>query len=268
MRRIQLFEIHDQRWFPTFLRDHVTDALQIILTFGHLYKSITHRLEKALGNARTRRVVDLCSGAGGPWLSLCRTIEQETGEPIDVCLTDKYPNAAAFIRANSTSRSSIRFLTDPVDAMRIPSKLSGFRTLFTAFHHFRPDDARAILQNAVDSRQGIGVFEAPGRRALTISLVFLMPITYLVVLPFVRPFQWSRMIASYLIPVIPFVLWFDGIVSCLRTYSLRELRELTAKLGDGTYHWEIGEENGSSLPVSVTYLIGCPENAVAMPVAK
>ena len=39
----------------------------------------------------------------------------------------------------------------------------------------------------------------------------------------------------YLIPVIPFVLWFDGIVSCMRTYSLRELGELTAGLPANGY---------------------------------
>ena len=268
MRRMQLFEIHDQTWFPTFLRDLVTDALQIIFSFSHLYKPITHRLQEALKNAGTERVVDLCSGGGGPWPSLCRVIEEQTGAPIDVCLTDKYPNAVAFARANSTSQNKIRFFADPVDAMQIPPKLNGFRTFFTAFHHFRPDDARSILQDAVDKQQGIGVFEAPERRALTMALVFLMPIAYLFVLPFVRPFQWSRLIWNYLIPVVPFVLWFDGIVSCLRTYSPRELRELTAKLGEGKYHWEIGQEHGDSLPVSVTYLIGCPHRAAAMHVQQ
>jgi hypothetical protein len=29
--RLQLFEIHEQRWFPQFLRDQFVDSLQMIL---------------------------------------------------------------------------------------------------------------------------------------------------------------------------------------------------------------------------------------------
>ena len=41
----------------------------------------------------------------------------------------------------------------------MPDELGGFRTLFNAFHHFPPERARAILEDAVHKGQGIGVFE-------------------------------------------------------------------------------------------------------------
>src|SRR5262245_9719783 len=58
------------------------------------------------------------------------------------------------------------------------------------------------------------------------------------------------------------VLW-DGVVSCLRTYSPAELRELTNGLGAGDYLWESGEEKYARSLIPVTYLIGYPSTNFA-----
>ena len=91
-------------------------------------------------------------------------------------------------------------------------------------------------------------------------LVFLVPIVALTVVLFIRPFRLSRLIWTYLIPVNPVVLFFDGIVSCLRAYSLDELSDLTRGLSASGYTWEIGEERRCLTSVPVTYLIGYPSD--------
>ena len=73
---------------------------------------------------------------------------------------------------------------------------------------------------------------------------------------FAQPLRWSRLFFTFVIPVIPFALWFDGIVSCLRAYSPEELHNLIAGLSSSTYQWEIGEEPGGLVPI--TFLIGHP----------
>jgi hypothetical protein len=90
-----------------------------------------------------------------------------------------------------------------------------------------------------------------------------IPIATWLFVPFRRPFRWSRLLWTYLIPVIPFVLWFDGLISCLRAYSVGELHDMTSGLVSSGYRWEIGEKAGGFLPVRITYLIGCPQNLAA-----
>ena len=114
--------------------------------------------------------------------------------------------------------------------MKVPSELKGFRTMFTSFHHFSPEEARAILQNAADAGEGIGIFEITRRAPLTIGLMFSWVVMLFVCTPWIRPFRWSRLLWTYLIPIIPVVLLFDGVVSCLRTYRPQELREIVDKL--------------------------------------
>ena len=262
MRRMQLIEIHDQPWFPGFLRDQVTDALGLLLHLGNFYQPIVGRLRRALEKSGAHQVLDLCSGAGGPWLWLYKAFDRQGSSAISICLTDKYPNVPALNRAKTASRNTVHFHPAPVDVSEIPPELNGFRTLFASFHHFPPQRAQAILQDAVNRQQGIGIFEVPGRHFLTILLTFMVPVADLIITPFLRPFRWSRLLWTYVIPIVPVVLCFDGLVSCLRAYSPRELAELTGRLSFASeYEWDIGEERGGFLPLPITYLIGCPHPA-------
>src|SRR5205807_30465 len=94
MRRVQLIEIHDQPWFPSFLRDQVTDDLQVLLNVGKPYADIVPQLREGIERAGADRVLDLCSGAGGPWPWLAEDLER-SGLHVPVELSDKYPNACA-----------------------------------------------------------------------------------------------------------------------------------------------------------------------------
>lgn len=256
MRRLHLLEIEDQPWCPAPIRDAGTDFLRTALRVGNNYGPVVPRLREALRRTGARRVVDLCSGGGGPWPRLVRDLDRE--EPrVEVVLTDRYPNLEALRRVRDESGGRLGFHPEPVDALRIPPELDGFRTLFSGFHHFRPVDARAILADAVRSRQGIAVFETTERTPLAVALTALSPLFVLLLTPFIRPFRWSRLLWTYLVPVVPPFVLFDGVVSCLRTYTPAELRELVEPFAGDGYTWEIGEERGPG-PIPVTYLIGYP----------
>jgi hypothetical protein len=250
VKRLQLFEIHDQPWCPASLRDTLTNYLATVLRVGRMYHPVIPLLHRALERAGTRQVVDLASGSGGPWLDLAPLLARD-GVMVDVCLTDKYPNPAG-------ARGGVRYHPRPVDATAVPKDLEGFRTMFTSFHHFRPEAARAILADAVRSGRGIGAFEVMNRSLLAMMSILLTPLMILVGMPFVRPFRWAHLFWTYVIPAFPLMETFDGLVSCLRTYTPAELRELTAGLGEGKYVWEIGEVRSRWAPVPVTYCIGYP----------
>ncbi len=155
-----LFEIHDQPWFPAFLRDQTTDALQFVLDAGHIYAPIAPRLRKALSDTRTNRVIDLCSGAGGPWASLHNSLRAEGTPPVKIFLTDKYPHATEMLNAGMPGPDGIDSYPEPIDATNVPAKLKGFRTMFSSFHHFETTEARAILQDAVDKKDTPSTFYA------------------------------------------------------------------------------------------------------------
>ena len=254
MRRREWFELHDHRLFPGFLRDLVTDALEAIWNYTNSYRVIVPRLRAAMEDAGTHRVVDLCSGGGGPWIRLRKQFATTEGFPISVSLTDKYPNERTWTR--SRFATGVEFYSAPVDARQIPADLEGFRTIFSTFHHFNPEAARAMLTDAVNRHQGIAVFEAAKRSFRRMFATAAVPFLCWRVTPQIRPLRWSRILWTYLLPIVPITLFVDGILSCVRAYSLEDLRELTEGLGGDDYRWEIGEQSGGR--IGITYLIGRP----------
>jgi hypothetical protein len=87
---------------------------------------------------------------------------------------------AAFRRVAATT-PGIRFEPAAVSATDVPARHAGFRTVFTAFHHFPPDEARAILAAAVRDRQGIAIAEGGVRSAAAVAIVLVVPLIVLVV---------------------------------------------------------------------------------------
>ena len=257
MRRIQFFEIHDQAWFPAFLRDAVTDDLQILLGIGKPYGDILPELREGIERSGADRVLDLCSGGGGPWPWMAEELKRR-GVRVCVELSDKFPNEAARERSRDDS-AQLHYHPEPVDAARVPSELDGFRTLFTSFHHFPPQQAREILRDAVAKGRGIGIFEVPGRRPLTLLLLPLVLVGDILVVPFLRPRPFARLVWRWLIPIVPLVLLFDGIVSCLRAYSPSELEELTSGLAGAGYRWRAGCVKRAFWRLPITFLVGYPE---------
>jgi len=255
MRRLECAEIHEQPWFPAKLRDDVTDTLQFIFNSARLYRPVAARLGEAIRASRTNRVIDLCSGAAGPWIWLQREFANGQCDGLKILLTDRYPNLAAFQRASAESGGAIEFCDEPVDAQEIPERLGGFRTIFSSLHHFSPQEVRAIIRDAVQRGEGIGFFELAKRRPRTIFYACFMPVATLCLMPFVRPFRFRRLFWTYLVPIIPFVMLWDGVLSCLRAYTPEELREMAVSACTKAYKWDIGESG------AVNHLLGYPAGA-------
>jgi hypothetical protein len=244
MSRIHLFEFTDLPWYPQAFRRIQTDYLQFAATLGSGHTNLIPLFTKALQHARTTEIVDLCSGGTGPWIRLQEQFKQ-AGLSMTVKLSDKYPNPEAMQRWSETSRQGIEYLAEPVDAMKVPPHLRGMRTLFEGFHHFRPGQARCILQDAAVNKVAIGIFEASLKPPFAPLLLLLAPFTtllsYLLITPFIKPRTLSRFFWTYLIPIVPLATCWDGVISLLRGYSVQDLNELIGPLRRKDYVWEAGQ---------------------------
>lgn len=257
MRRLDVPEIEDSAWCPAGARDAATAFLARLAEVARPYDALAPRLAGAIRASGARRVIDLASGAGGPWGTLRPRIAQ-AGADVPVLLTDRFPPTTP---PRSTRADGIAYHPEPVDAAAVPARLDGFRTVCGAFHHFSPGQARGLLEDAVRNGQGIAVLEAVRRAPLTMALAALQPLPYLLLAPTLRPVTATRLLWSYLLPLAPALLAVDGVASCLRAYTSEELRGLTQGLD--AYAWEAGEARGARAPVTVSYLIGVPRERPA-----
>ncbi|MES2574778.1 MAG: hypothetical protein V4572_07535 [Bacteroidota bacterium] len=253
MGRIHLFEFEDQKWFPDFLRNYGTDFLQFLSNKTGMYKPLVPLIEEILKSKKMDTIIDLASGGGGGLIWLNSELKKKVPN-LKIILTDYYPNIPAFEYTKKQS-DNFEYYTQPVDARKVPAELKGLRTQFLSLHHFKPEDVKLILQNAIDSNSPIAVFEAQERSLSSILAMVFSPVSVLLTTPFIRPFKIGRIIFTYLIPIVPlFVLW-DGVVSSLRTYSIKELQTIIKDLKNTEkYDWQM--DKIKSGPATVFYLIG------------
>jgi hypothetical protein len=244
MQRLHLFEWEDQPWLPVVLRDFVTDHLRYFLTHKlrePLNRAVAERLKPLLARASSNQIIDLCAGAGGPLLNIRRILAEDLGEPVEVVLTDLYPNVEAFKRRELEGGGAVKARYESTSAFDVPSGLQGLRTLFTALHHFEPEGARQLLADAARKRQPIAIFEPLERTPRMLALTVLGALWQSFALtPLVGQLTMQRFLMTYVIPLAPVVILWDGLVSVLRTYTPQELRELADSVGATDYEWEAG----------------------------
>lgn len=260
MKRIHLFEFEDFQWFPNSLRMCMTNY---IMTFHKLLgtrEPLANLVAKALKHSSKSQVIDLCSGAGGPMLDVADELRTNHGvENLQLKLSDLYPNVKAAQRINSQNDPSTEYITESVNAAQVDDKLKGVRTMVCSMHHMRPDIAHNILKDAQKDEQPICIYEisdnAPPIFLWWIAIPFVIPLVFLIT-PFIRPLTWQQLVFTYLIPVLPFLIAWDGAVSNARTYTIEDMKELTKDLKKDNYSWESGKIKGKG--GKKLYLLGLP----------
>ncbi|MCA9738900.1 MAG: hypothetical protein KC645_14815 [Gemmatimonadetes bacterium] len=253
MQRWNLPEIEDQPWCPAWLREAMTGYLQTVIGLTRPYASAAPAVADLLRASGSAQIVDLCSGAGGPWPDLGEAVEREVGHDVEIVLTDLHPNPGTIERAPRT-----RYIREPVSALAVPSGLVGVRTLFTALHHFSPAQVETLLSTAQQDRAAFGAFEATHRSVKGMLITCLIPLLVLVFMPRVRPLRWQTVVFTYLIPLIPVAIWWDGMASTLRTYRAEEIETILRTLPSAPFRWSVREVPVDGAPVPMLQVIGQP----------
>lgn len=257
MKRI-LFEFEDLSWFPAVIRDGGTDYLRYLLTAGNIYKPVTAFIIEGLEKTKAEQLIDLCSGGGGAIAQVQQNIKEQNGQDVRIILTDKFPNKNTFEFLRQRSHGKINYTGDNIDATNVPLSLKGFRTIFSGIHHFDKHTVKLVIKDAVDAKEGIGIFDGGDKNILVIiGIILLHPVAMLLFTPFFKPFRWSRLLFTYIIPLIPLYTIWDGVVSIIRLYRPAELLQLAKEVDDSNYIWKAGKVK-NKLGINVAYLVGYP----------
>lgn len=259
MKRIHLFEFEDLAWFPNWSRRCLTRMMVVMHKILNTSGEMAELVNKVLNKTDSKRIVDLCSGSGGPMPEVVNILREKYGFiDIRLTMTDLFPNLEYAEKINSQGNLDIAYLTQSINATEIDLELKGLRTMVGSLHHMKPDVARQILKNAVKNKQPFCSLEISDNSFPNVLWWIAIPInilTSLVVSLFTRHMTWQQLVFTCLIPVIPITFAWYGAVSNARTYTLKDLDMLLKELDSDSYTWESGIINGKSKKI---YLIGWP----------
>lgn len=267
MKRIQLFEIEDQRWFPAYLRNAMTAMLTVVHRWLGTSDHIAALLTSVVARTGRKHFVDFCSGNGGPMLAAIETLRTNPDHnEVRLTLTDLYPNQEAIQRIAAAGNEHVEYRKQPVDATNYhAADESPIRTIICGFHHMPPELASRVLLNAMEAGDPIVVYELSDNSMPPKHLWWVgLPMNFvfgLAVAAAMRPMTVGRFCLSFLLPVLPACFAWDGAVSNARTYTVADLEELTSQLptSDFAYRWEIGQIDAR--PSKQLYLLGIPDTS-------
>lgn len=250
-------------------------------------------------------LIDLASGGGGPLLDLMARPGLLPPDCVAL-LTDLHPNEGALTLAERRLPGRAIGVRASVDAARVPADLAAFsssspatRCCFNALHHLSPHKVAAAMRDATRARAPFAAFEVVERHPLALlSMALAMPLLAAAVAPLARPLLVVRrpslsplplplpspsalllVYFTFIIPLVPLVVAFDGFVSCLRAYSIAELQEMCDAAnkaattgGGGGYRWRVGVAPRAGLlggwtPFRLVWLEGRPVAVAESPPA-
>jgi len=256
--RLHLFEFEDLPWFPNVIRVGGTDYLRYLLIATEVYKPCINLLNEVLKKIGGTKIVDLCSGGGGYIEQVHSKLETISSENISITLTDKFPNIETYKHLHNKTNGKINFDNRSVDATNVPADLKGVRSMFSAIHHFHPVQVKSVLQNAVDNHAPVAIFDGGDKSIFGIlGVIIVHPIMFVLFTPFFKPFKFSRLFFTYVIPLIPLYTVWDGCVSIIRLYRPEDLLKIANEVSLDRYNWSAGKTT-SRFGLHATYLIGIP----------
>lgn len=227
MRRFHLFEFNDLSWLQV-LHEALLDCLNLVHRLSGPYRSMSPYLDDVMREAGKKDggILDLCSGGGEHIRALVEDAKLAGLRLPKITLTDLYPRPQYYEKLQKEfGPNQINYVATSVSALSDNSELARGKMIMlcSSLHHFKPVQAREIIAQALRSSGGIIILEMTPRKFKTMSRVVVESIPMLAAPFFAHKFSLMKFVFTTLIPVIPFMFAFDGIVSCLRTYKEEEL---------------------------------------------
>lgn len=241
MKRRHLLEFNERSECPKFIRDSVVETLGMGLRLINMGNIIGPPFAKFMQRTQVSQVLDLCTGTGVPVRLLAQWLKEHGETSPKFLVSDLFPNLESFEEITSQKELGIQSVDVSVNALNVDSGLEhDTRTIINSFHHFTPIMAEAILEDTVQKNKSIFIYE--GFRRDPMGLVPTGPWMTLALLanPWIaKRSKFLKIIFSYIIPIIPLIAMWDGLVSTLRIHTEHDLMEMVSKWPQ--YEWSYSE---------------------------
>lgn len=240
-QRIDTFESHELAWMPDELKVLFREILSWVQATGGVYSSAAPIVRDWLGKTGASAILDLCSGAGGPGVTLVNAMRQEGLSAAKIKLTDLYPATDVYAKLAAENPGVVSYAAQSFDATN--SRRDDeyrVRTLLSAFHHFSPEFAQKILADAAQNSDGICIMDPFSRDLWHLLSVPVGATLGTQVYPLLNDRSPFAVAMCNLTPVIPAMFIWDSIASVLRGYTPDELLALTRIPQCDAFVWQAG----------------------------
>ncbi len=231
VRAWYLFEFCDQSWIPTGARECLYEIMEACNSGVRSFNRQVAR--SAIGLARDHGLSSIIElGAGRAPVTTELTKHEDTaGLKLVPC--DLVPNEAAYRKLEQEHAGRVAPIYSPVDLTKPQLVLNDSVLVMVGMMHHIPFELRpTVLRTLTQTNSQMAIYEPLRRTWLSILMTLLsffpaimLPITF-----FRRPGKLRRILWCWLIPIVPWMFMWDGVVSCLRQWHAEEWQAAFASL--------------------------------------
>ncbi len=244
-----LKELEDYNWFPKILRRWQTEFIGSVVIWTNLYKPLVPVLNKMITENTIISLQDCCSGSGTPAMY----IHKQLAVQLPVLLTDKYPDESF------ENKPPVIYSIHSVDVLQMQPVENVLYTMYNAFHHFSAEHQHCILQKMAANKIPFLIAELlePGFINI-VKIFFTATLGQIFTAPLVQPFSLSRLFFTYIIPVNLFTITYDGIISVLKSKTVKQYKMMVESISTQNYTITVSKIN--NIKGNVIYIKGEPKN--------
>lgn len=225
MKRKQVFQFSNQKWYPSFLKRDMYEFMTWFVGKVNAAKPFLPVLEEVIGHTQTKTIINIDSKIGAGI---------ETVLPLLPVGTDVIN----------------------IELDKFTTNKKGTYTFINSFHQLVEKRAKYYLSQIAESGNSIAVLEGNNDSLWqVVGMTIFVPLTVILSAPFVQPFRFTRLIFTYLIPILPLITMLDGFLALFMLYNPADLDELVSTIPVKNYTWKSGKaDNGRG--GKIIYLIG------------
>lgn len=229
MKRKQVFQFSNQKWYPSFLKRDMYEFMSWFVGKVNAAKPFLPVLEEVIGNTQTKTIIN---------------IDSKIGAGIETLLP-LLPEGSEIIN---------------IELEKFSTHNKGIYTFINSFHQLDEKKAAYYLTQIANSGNSVAVLEGNNDSLWqVVGMTIFVPLTVILSAPFVQPFRITRLIFTYLIPILPVVTMLDGFLALFKLYNPNDLNELVSTIPVKNYVWKSGKaDNGRG--GKIIYLMGYPGN--------
>lgn len=240
-QRIDTFESHELPYMPAALKVLFREILSWQQDIGCVYSAAVPVVSDWLNSTGATSILDLCSGAGGPGITLVKALRAGGVSSAKIKLTDLYPATDVYGKMQAANAECVTYEATSVDATNSRrDDTFRVRTLLSAFHHFSPQFAQKILADAAQNSDGICIMDPFHRDLWHLLSVPIGTTLGAQLYPVLRDRSPFAIAMCNVTPVIPAMFFWDSIASVLRGYTEEELLTLTRIPECDAFEWHAG----------------------------
>lgn len=229
---MRLFEFGDLAISPSLYHVYLRRFLFLSYKVYGFHRLWVPAFSEFLKNVKSHTIMDCCSGTGEPLLLLNSEIRDQDTEHINYLLSDFRPQQEFIQKFVELGNKKFQYIPVPIDATKEQEKFNYPKIFINSFHHFSKDQVEKILETNFRNKNEVIIMEYVRNSPLGYLSVLVGTCTVFLLLPFMVQLKHFPVMAlfTYVIPIFPLMILWDGFVSCAHEYSAKDLEKIVNKL--------------------------------------